>query len=169
MQPPLTKTDRIRRRRPLIYAILVVIIGLGLWIHGRYTRGKLQVEFLKGKFSEFLAEQQLNNVISCAEFEELILKKDHQIAFIMKLNVIDPEKLKSMSVKLDQFPLHAPAFDKFAKMPECRFIKNQDIHRTALIVSDGTSYWLIGNNWTEDSEKTKGPATQKMQSQQIQK
>ncbi len=147
MQQPSTKADRRRRRRPLIYAILVVIIGLGLWIHGRYSNDKRQDEFLKGKFSDFLQERQLHNVISYAQFEDFILKQENKIAFIMKLNVAAPEKLKSISVKLDKFPLRAPVFDKYAKMPECRFIKNSDIHRTVLIVSDGTSYWLIGDNW----------------------
>ena len=142
-----TKSECRRRRRPLIYAVLVVIIGLSLWIHGRYNMERKQQTLLTGSFAVFMHEKQLNEIIEADTFEDIADKGEGTVSFVLKLKVNDPERLNAMTVKLERFPFRGAMFDKYARMSDFGFIKNTDVHATVLIVRDGMNTWLIGDNW----------------------
>ena len=141
------KSERRRRRRPLIYAILVIIIGMSLWIHGRYDMGRKEQALLTGPFAMFVQEKQLNGIIEADTLEDIADKGDGTVSFVLKLKVNDPERLNAMTVKLERFPFRGAMFDKYARTSDFGFIKNTDVHASALIVRDGMNTWLIGDNW----------------------
>ncbi|MBN2640249.1 MAG: hypothetical protein JXR78_01210 [Victivallales bacterium] len=141
------KSKRRRRRRPLIYAILVIIIGMSLWIHGRYDMGRKEQTLLTGSFAVFVQEKNLKGIIEADKLEDIADKGDGTVSFVLKLKVNDPKRLNAMIVKLERFPFRGAMFDKYARTSDFGFIKNTDVHATALIVRDGMNTWLIGDNW----------------------